>query len=386
MDFASRFRAVFLLLAAISLAAAADLPSRNELQQIFDDLGTITKLTPKKSVPLEQMTRKRLNAYLEERVRKSVKPKDLRADELTMKWLGLVPADFDLKKTTIDLLTEQAAAFYDYRKKKLVLMENPVGEFDRTVVAHELSHALADQYFKIGRYMDDAAKTDDAATARQAVVEGQASWLMTEWDLRQQKRGSLFENAKLLPGSSSFDNSGSLAYPVLEKAPLYLRVSLLFPYWEGGRFQQAVIEKKGAEAFREVFLHPPATTQQILHPEVYFEGRGADTPTLPKLKLKGWKPMTDGTLGELDHLVIFKMLDRPDAADLASAWRGAVYEVSQSKKECCVLRYISRWKDEQSAEKVQEAWSAHVARKAVRGKLQIHREGRDVIATEGAPE
>lgn len=376
-----------LLIALIGISVvAADLPSRVELQQIFDELGGITKLPPKKAVPIEQMTRKQLNDYLEDRVKKSIKPADIRADELTMKWLGLVPADFDLRKTTIDLLTEQAAAFYDYRKKKLVLLENPVGEFDRAVVAHELSHALADQYFKIGRYMEDGAKTDDAATARQAVVEGQASWLMNEWELRQEKRGSLFENGDLLPSWSSFDSSTRSSYPVLEKSPLYLRVSLLFPYWEGGRFQQAVVKKKGADAFRDVFEHPPATTQQILHPEVYFENRGADTPELPKLKLKGWKALTQGTLGELDHLVIFKMLDRQDAVELATAWRGAAYEVRESKRECCIVLYSSRWEDEKSAENALQAWNEHVAKKALRGKVRIRREGKDVIAIEGAPE
>ena len=52
-----------------------------------------------------------------------MKPEDVRAEELTLKMLGLVPADFDLRKNTLDLLTEQAAAFYDYNQKKLFVLE-----------------------------------------------------------------------------------------------------------------------------------------------------------------------------------------------------------------------------------------------------------------------
>lgn len=384
MEFAFPYRAILTLFFSFSVLAA-DLPSNAELQKIFDELGAITQLPPKKSALLEQMTRQQLNSYLQERLKKAVKPADMEADELTMKWLGLVPEDFNLRDSTVDLLTEQAAAFYDYRKKKLVVVESPLGEYSHTLLAHELAHALADQYFKIGKYMESGAKTDDSVIARQAVVEGQASWLMNEWELRRNQRGSLFENGDLLPQWSSFQSSGS-SFPVLQKAPLYLRVSLLFPYWEGSRFQQAVIAKKGVEAFREVFVRPPSTTQQILHPEMYFENRLADTPQLPKVKSKGWKAMTRGTLGELDHLVIFKMQEHPEAEELAAAWRGAAYEVRRHKKACCLLIYTSRWKDEQSAVKALEAWRRHSSRKSLRSTLNIRREGRDVIATEGAPE
>ena len=52
-----------------------------------------------------------------------MKPAELRTEELTLKKFGFVPQDFDLKKTTIDLLTEQTAAFYDFHRKKLYITE-----------------------------------------------------------------------------------------------------------------------------------------------------------------------------------------------------------------------------------------------------------------------
>ncbi len=377
---------VFLFLLFLLPASGADLPSQQEIQKIFSDLGEITRFTPRKPAPLEKMTRKEFRSYLDERLKKAVKPKDLEADELTMKWLGLVPGDFNLRETTVDLLTEQAAAFYDYRKKKLVFVENPLGEFSPTLLAHELAHALADQHFRIGRFMDQGARTDDSLLAHQAVIEGQASWLMNEWELRKDQRGSLLTNGDLLPQWSSFQDSSYSSFPVLQKAPLYMKVSLLFPYWEGSRFQQAVLAKKGVEGFREVFTKPPSTTQQILHPEAYLEGRKADTPELPKVKKKGWKSISRGTLGELDHLVIFRMQEHPEAEELASAWRGAAYEVKRHQKACCMLIYRSRWRDESSAEKALSAWKKHSALKSLRGTLEVRQEGRDVIAIESIHE
>src|SRR5215813_11452087 len=90
---------------------------------------------------------------------------------------GLVPQDFNLARESADLITEQAAAFYDYRKKRLFVLDtNQSSNEQRLALAHELAHALADQQHPLKKYLKDA-KDDEDATARQAVIEGQASWL-----------------------------------------------------------------------------------------------------------------------------------------------------------------------------------------------------------------
>jgi hypothetical protein len=361
---------------------AAETPTKGEVQEIFNDVGKIAGFAPKKPVNVERITRKQLREQLEKRIRESVKPSDIRADELTLKWLGFAPADFDLRKTTIDLITEQAAAFYDYRKRKLVMLDNPIGEFDPGILAHELAHALADQHFKIGRYMDDGAKTDDGAMARMAVVEGQAQWIMTAYELLKRSKLALADHPDLLPAWKSTDPDNATRYPVLDKTPFYMRVTLLFPYWEGGRFQQAVVAKQGASAFRSVFADPPLSTQQILHPETYFEHRKPVDVPVPKEKKPGFRGMAEGILGELDHLVIFQMNKEKEAEKLAAGWRGGSYRVLDSKKQCCILLYASEWKDEDTAELARAAWSRHAAAKPVRGVSRVNRVGRVVTSVE----
>jgi hypothetical protein len=370
------------VLAVTLSACAGELPTREQIRAIVAELAEITGLPMKREVPVSIMSRRDLERYLDKRIRKSAKPAEIRADELTLKWLGLVPPDFDLAKSTVDLLTEQAAAFYDYKTKKLVLLENPLGEFDQFILAHELAHALADQHYRIGKFMDDKAVNDDESTARMAVVEGQASWLMTEFEMRHQRRGSLLDDDEALPRWNSLDPANSYSYPVLEKAPLYLKVGLLFPYWEGGRFQQAVLKRLGKRGFRDVFENPPSTTQHILRAETYFDKRRADTPELPKDDPPGWKTLAEGTFGELDHLVIYRLIELPDAADLASQWRGGAYRVLESKQLCCRVVYASRWSTPEAAERAREAWERHAARKALRGTLTIRRDDREVIAVE----
>src|SRR5581483_5671284 len=96
------------------------------------------------------ISKKRLRRFLGKRIKKTLKPGEIRADELALKMFGLVPQSFDLKKSTVDLLTEQAAAFYDYDEKKLFLLEGAPLNDEVTTLAHELSHALADQHFDLG--------------------------------------------------------------------------------------------------------------------------------------------------------------------------------------------------------------------------------------------
>src|SRR5277367_600002 len=128
-----RFLPFFLLLAAN--APADDLTQ--ETAQIESRLSALTGLAFKHHVPHEVITRDQLRKYLESVVKKTLKPEDVRIQEAVLKMLGLVPNDFDLRTTMVDLLTEQAAAFYDYHKKKLFLLDNNSGNERKQALVHE---------------------------------------------------------------------------------------------------------------------------------------------------------------------------------------------------------------------------------------------------------
>src|SRR5260370_39336601 len=98
---------------------AADQSQFAEISTIEDGLSAITGLRFTHNVPYAVINKEQPRVYLEQRIKEAVKPAELHAEELTLKMLGLVPSDFDLRQNTVDLMTEQAAAFYDYNKKKL---------------------------------------------------------------------------------------------------------------------------------------------------------------------------------------------------------------------------------------------------------------------------
>jgi hypothetical protein len=345
--------AALCLLAAPALAKDAP-PGQAQCRQVPEisrQLSEITGLPLRRPVPCSFIDKQQVNAFLKRRMKEVASPEEIRAEELTLKKFGLVPADFDLAASTVDLLTEQAAAFYDYNKRKLFLTGSNSEESQDTVLAHELAHALADQNFNLGRYIKRGSKSDDGSTARLSVMEGQATWLMSEYTARRLGQ-TLLGNLSLAASMAGMTDSGAGQFPVFEKAPLYLRRSLVFPYTEGMAFQSAVLERDHQRAFAEVFTDPPVSTQQILHPEKYFAKVKPTEPALPDPQLpRGYKSLVSGELGELEHGILLEQyVGKPEAQEIAPHWRGCRFELRENKKAArIVLLYAVEWDDEPSA-------------------------------------
>lgn len=333
------------LLVCRGLYAGGRDPAFDQIDSIVKTLSEITGLPQKHSVPYGTMSKEQLRHFLKQRIKKTIKPAEIHADELSLKMFGLVPQNFDLRESTINLLTEQAAAFYDYDAKKLFLLDTSSQEEELTTLAHELAHALADQYFHLGKFMDDKSLTDDQNLARTAVVEGEASWLMLAYDLKQAGHSPVPDRA-LLKSIGESDAASMSDYPVLKSSPLYIRRSLLFPYSEGTLFFDAVYRKMGKEAFRYVFTNPPSDTAQIMHPDRYFAHVQAVEPELPRLGLKHQKKeITGGDLGEFDHEVLLEQyLGASIAKSLSPHLRGGDFViVPAGKQHLPVLEYASEW-------------------------------------------
>ncbi len=347
--------AFLLSLAAISLLFAAPKrekdPAFGQINSIVKSLSSISGFSEEHPVPYGTISKKQLRHFLGKRIKKTLKPGEIRADELTLKMFGLVPQGFDLRKSTVDLLTEQAAAFYDYDEKKLFLLEGSPLSDEVTTLAHELSHALADQHFDLGKFMDDSPANDDEDLAHTAVVEGQASWLMIAYNLAESGRPPIPTAEVLKPVEDSSDSSVA-DYPVLKASPLYIQQSLLFPYTEGTRFFDAVFRRLGKGAFAAVFVNAPVASSQILHPERYFANEKPAVPELPELHVDSTgDEVTEGSLGEFDQrMLLWQYVGESRANELAPHMRGAQFRVIGSgKKERPVLEYVSQWDSNKSA-------------------------------------
>ena len=336
-----------------------------QIPPLAEQLTKISGMPLRHAVPCDFISKQKIGEFLNKRVKEVAKPEEVRAEELTLKKFGLVPADFDLAKSTVDLLTEQAAAFYDYDKKKLFVTDSTPSDSEEPVLAHEIAHAIADQNYNLKKYIRQGRKSDDGSTARLAVMEGQATWLMSEILARRMGQ-SLKGSPALLQMMSGATENGSGQFPVFDNSPLYLRLTLVFPYTKGMLFQHAAFDRDGQRGFAEVFLKPPVSTQQILHPEKYFAGVQPTHPDLPDAHLpKEYKNLVGGTLGELEHEVLLEQYgSKASAAEIAPHWRGSTFGLMESKKaNRVVLLYTAEWDSEASARQYFEAYRQVLAKK-----------------------
>jgi len=323
----------------------------DKVDAILSELQKITGLRPLKPVQAGFINKQQLGKYLDERIRETIQPEELRAEELALKKFGFAPPDFDLRATTVELLTEQAAAFYDYQKKRLFVLDSAADIMQEVALVHELAHALADQHFNLERFGARARENDDGAMARLAVMEGQATWLMSEY-LARRIGMSLRQSPAIVRTMAEQAAASASIFPVFEKAPLYVRETLLFPYREGLLFQQTVLEKEGDAGFKTVFQKPPKSTQQVLHPEKYFSGVEPVAVELPPFAGRGeYRTLLEGTLGELDHSILLRQYAGPEtAAALAPLWRGGRYRLLEHRRDGRpVLMHASEWENQEAA-------------------------------------
>jgi hypothetical protein len=263
------------------------------------------------------------------------------ADTKTLEAFGLIPKGFPLDSFMLDVLTDQIAGLYDPKAKEFYIADWIAPDEQRSVMAHELTHALEDQSYHIDPWIKAARPNDDAELAREAVSEGSAMAAMVDYSLREQKMGVRdLPDVTLLLRSGAVDEMSK--DPHLATAPPYIRDDLLFPYLAGTTFSQQFLKAhSGWSDLNILFANPPVSTQQIMHPDLYLAGVKPEKVVLPdwkKLLPADWKFLEENVMGEFNLDEVLKQFLGQERADkLAEAWRGDRYASFQNQKTNQIL-------------------------------------------------
>jgi hypothetical protein len=342
----------FLLLACPGFAQT---PIFSQIDNMLRTVSDITGWRVQRTVPAEILSKDSFRKMVEEGVKDAETNKETRSAEIVLKMFGLVPQDFNLARESGDLLAEQAAAFYDYKKKRLFVLDSTKNDNEQLIaLAHELAHALADQQHPLRKFMNDG-DGDEQNTARQSVIEGQATWL--SWAYLSKKSGGRGEVPPALLNRLA-DGTGAAGddFPVFTQAPLYIRELLTFPYTEGMRFQDAVYRQLGPAAFERVFRDPPRSTQHIMHPETYLAAQMPTSPVVPRLEEAGaesrrFRVLADGDVGEFDYSILLRQyIGETEGMQAAAHWRGGTYRLYENKQtKYPVLVHSSEWDSPEAA-------------------------------------
>jgi hypothetical protein len=319
--------------------------------EVLHDMSEITGLSLVSPLKKTLRSRDEIRAYV---IRQMDEDKDAAqryADAKSAEAFGLIPKNFDLDSFMVELLTEQIAGLYDPKAHEFYIADWIPLNDQRMVMAHELTHALQDQHFKIETWMKAARPNDDAELAREAFLEGSATAAMVDYLLEGTGK-SVISMPEFDPSILTGDIGNT---PSLQKAPPFIRDTLVFPYFSGMTFTVAALKPNGWTALARVFSNPPASTQQIMHPALYKSGHVPERVTLPAIdgKLgKDWKKLDDNLMGEFGWLEVLKQfLDEARAKPLAAAWEGDRYQLfeNQSSKRLLLVTRLHLAGPEQAA-------------------------------------
>jgi len=320
-----------------SASPAAPRPSSSQADfakaadEVVHSMSEITGLSLKTPLKKTLRSRDEIRAYVIRQMNEDKDAAKRYADTKSAEAFGLLPKNFDLDSFMIELLTEQIAGLYDPKNHEFYIADWIPVEDQRMVMAHELTHALQDQHFQIEQWLKSARPNEDAELAREAFLEGSAMAAMVDY--------LLVGTGKSVTNMPEFDPAiltGDIgSTPSLQKAPPFIKDALVFPYFAGMTFTAAVLKPDGWSSLQKVFLKPPASTQQIMHPDLYKSGYVPAPVTIPSAEAslgKNWKKLDENLMGEFGWQEVLKQfLGDARAKPLASAWNGDRYQLFENQ-------------------------------------------------------
>jgi len=319
----------------------------------------------KHPVPVEIVDDAGARKHFQGRMERYWPATQMHAEEIVYAHLGLLPPKSDLAGEVYDVLKEQASGFYDPDRDTFFVLGDMPRSIAPIITAHELTHALDDQYFGIDTLLAKTADSGDRAGALDAVVEGSGTAVMSVFIVRQIQAGKLDPHALV-----EFQHSEAGQAARLKATPLFVQRSLLAPYILGMAFLlrgEMIRMKTGGITPSDIdraFSDPPQSTEQILHPEKYWDPERRDLPrrvSFPDLSGTlgpGWTRAEKGDLGELT-LALITGLDPGDPTstdhplerwtnEAASGWGGDLWHLYRNG-ERAVTVLATVWDTEKDA-------------------------------------
>lgn len=369
------------VVAGLAALAACGAPAAEKLSQpeaeaavakALPELESIRGLAFMTKVPVTVVDDEKARAYALARFRKMTPDAKIASDGKAYELLGLVPQGVDILKTMLDVLEEQAGGFYDPTTKSFYLLDDMPRSMTGPLTTHEMTHALEDQHYDIDARMDKVLDDDDAVFAISSVAEGSASLTMAVAMARAMSSGAIDQD-----GLREMADSEAGRAKKLDAMPDVLRRQLLGPYVLGALFLAKGDLAKAANGYPQadaaaVWAKLPRSSEQILHPEKYWdpahrdEPRDVKAPDLAGLLGDGWHLAGEGVLGELTigalvgvPPVTSRVVTSGSTASAwtnaaASGWGGDRFALYTKGKEALVV-LASVWDSEKDAREFAEA-------------------------------
>jgi hypothetical protein len=342
-----------------------DAPEKSEsadvvVAEALAHVARLRELAPKGPVRGRTISRAEMVDRIKKQLEKEVPEPVIRAQTELLFALGTVPADFDYEKSLLELMGDQLAGFYQPDDKTMYLGADLGGMERDATLAHELVHALQDQYYDLGKLLEYRTDANDLQSAIHALAEGDATSAMLDHMLVPRGQSALSLSDELV----SVEVRGSIEMsPGSAGVPSILKRSVVAPYVDGIALVHWARRRGGWAAVDAVWRSPPATTEQLLHPEKMLAHEVGEAIPVPLAPPNGpAKDIYHDIMGEESNRILFEeWMGRRVAIDAASGWAGDRVVMFEDGDRYA-LGWHLRWDDEAGAARGAEAFARGVLR------------------------
>jgi hypothetical protein len=350
---------------------------------IEPEVAKLRALSFSRDVPTRYQTAAEFRAFVRREIARELPPDRSGDMSAAFAHLGLLTAPIDIAAVEEQAMTTQAGAYYDPAAKAFFLVMVPDNELMLdTISAHELTHALQDQHFDLTNYLpSDASLDDDAVTARRFVAEGDATLVMMLFTMRavvgdqlspalvaglRRQIASLAAldvdalKAQTKAQSALFggmDAEIQKSIDAMDEIPPIVLVPLLDAYMKGALVALTAYEHGGWPSVDALYRNPPASTEQVLHPDTKLIGR-RDRPHRVTLAATTEPKLADNVLGELQWQIYFQLWKSPRAAEASEGWGGDRYSVTRRRDGRLIGRIATVWDTAADARQFADAYLA----------------------------
>lgn len=345
---------------ASSSAAAAPsriLPLKTVVPQIEAFVEKERGLQFKHKVPFAVLGKKaflhRLHAH-----DKPPKPLEVEKSQAVFATLGLMSPHANLVKAFKTATDEGTLGFYDFKTKRMYVKGHRATPGVRAVLAHELTHALTDQWFGLRR-PKLAKSNQELSLGFTALTEGDAERTRVAYE----KTMSAADRAL-----AQREEGGSSSPPHVPRVVLEL---IGFPYAIGPQFVNAVVQRGGIHALNQAYRHPPTSSEQLLAPDEYFRH---DNPVHVAVPHADAAVLDHGDLGVIGlALMLEHGIGASGMQGVLTGWAGDQYVVWRTGDHSWCLRDTVVMDNASEGARLDNALSQWVATRS--GRAQLEQQG-----------
>jgi hypothetical protein len=207
------------------------------------------------------------------------------------------------------------------------------------MLVHEVEHSLQDPSL-----LERAGRLDgDEALALRAVLEGDADVTSAAFMHARERFADHWLAELVARGRERLTNPRAFG-----GRSTFVRRQLFFPYVEGTQFVGTMYRTGGYALVNGVLEHPPASTEQVLHPEKYLAGEQPVPVPIP-VAPPGYTRVAGGCMGELRTRALLEQCDAPQDEPAPFAWGGDAFAVVSDSSGSLAVLWSTVWDDDGAA-------------------------------------